>query len=152
MVCGMATILCIDDNENILQLHRALLKSNGYRVLVALDGPSGIATTRSECVDAVVLDFNLPGMAISMKNNPRRPSCSGAEFLMKSLSLSSGTPTPCCRKPTDPRHYFLRSREYSDPARHTRELPFEGDRGRMNGLAPECRSVGCTISGSRRSI
>jgi len=58
----MATIFCIDDNENILQLHRALLESNGYKVLVALDGPSGIAITRSECVDAVVLDFTMPGM------------------------------------------------------------------------------------------
>jgi CheY-like chemotaxis protein len=58
----MATILCIDDNENILQLHRALLESNGYNVLVALDGPSGIGITHSECVDAVVLDFNMPGM------------------------------------------------------------------------------------------
>jgi CheY-like chemotaxis protein len=38
----MATILCLDENENILQLHRALLESNGYNVLVALDGPSDI--------------------------------------------------------------------------------------------------------------
>lgn len=81
----MATILCIDDNENILQLHRALLESNGYKVLVALDGPSGIAITRSECVDAVVLDFTMPGMngdqvALAiMKEQPTAPVvvCSG---------------------------------------------------------------------------
>jgi CheY-like chemotaxis protein len=81
----MATILCIDDDENILELHRALLESNGYNVLVALDGPSGIAITRKECVDAVVLDFNMPGMngdqvALAiMKYQPRLPvvACSG---------------------------------------------------------------------------
>jgi DNA-binding response OmpR family regulator len=58
----MATILCIDDNQNILELHKAILERNGYRVLVALDGSTGIALTRKESIDAVVLDFNMPGM------------------------------------------------------------------------------------------
>jgi CheY-like chemotaxis protein len=58
----MATILFIGDNKSILELHRALLESNGYKVLVALDGSSGIDITRKQCVDAVVLDFNMPGM------------------------------------------------------------------------------------------
>jgi len=58
----MATVLCIDDNRNVLELHKALLESNGYRVLVALDGSSGIALTRKHSIDAMVLDFNMPGM------------------------------------------------------------------------------------------
>jgi DNA-binding NtrC family response regulator len=81
----MATILCIDDSENILELHRALLESNGHKVLVALDGPSGIAISHNECIDAVVIDFNMPGMngdqvALAiMKNQPtaRVVVCSG---------------------------------------------------------------------------
>ena len=58
----MATILCIDDNRNILEIHRALLESKGYRVVTALDGPTGIVLSREESIDVVVLDFNMPGM------------------------------------------------------------------------------------------
>ncbi len=58
----MATILCIDDNRNVLQIHRALLESKGYRVVTAVDGPTGIALSREQSIDVVVLDFNMPGM------------------------------------------------------------------------------------------
>jgi DNA-binding NtrC family response regulator len=58
----VATILCIDDNGNILEIHRALLESKGYRVVTALDGPSGIVLSREQSIDVVVLDFNMPGM------------------------------------------------------------------------------------------
>ena len=46
----------------ILELYGTLLESKGYKVLSAPDGPTGIALTRKHAVDAVVLDFNLPGM------------------------------------------------------------------------------------------
>src|SRR5260370_32353276 len=75
----MATVLCIDDNRNILEINKALLESNGYRVLIALDGPSGIALTRTHSIDAVVLDFNMPGMDgaqvadVLMKEQPTLP-------------------------------------------------------------------------------
>jgi CheY-like chemotaxis protein len=58
----MATILCIDDSRAILEIHRALLESKGYRVVTALDGPTGIALSREHSIDVVVLDFNMPGM------------------------------------------------------------------------------------------
>jgi CheY-like chemotaxis protein len=58
----MATILCIDDDRNILEIHRALLESKGYRVVTALDGPTGIVLSREQSIDVVVLDFNMPGM------------------------------------------------------------------------------------------
>jgi CheY-like chemotaxis protein len=82
----MPTILFIDDNKNILELHRALLENNGYKVLVAVDGPSGIAITRQECIDAVILDFNMPGMngdqvALAIMQNQRTVPvviCSGS--------------------------------------------------------------------------
>jgi len=75
----MATVLCIDDNRNILEINKALLESNGYRVLIAPDGPSGIALTRTHSIDAVVLDFNMPGMdgaqvaEVLMKEQPKLP-------------------------------------------------------------------------------
>lgn len=58
----MPTILCIDDQPISLELEKALLESKGYKVFTALDGISGIAITRTESIDAVVLDFNMPGL------------------------------------------------------------------------------------------
>jgi DNA-binding NtrC family response regulator len=58
----VATILCIDDNRNILQIQQVLLENKGYNVLVAPDGPTGIAMSREHSVDVVVLDFRMPGM------------------------------------------------------------------------------------------
>ena len=58
----MATILCVDDDPAILELHGALLRSMGYKVFTAPDGLSGIAITRQRDIDVVVLDFNMPGM------------------------------------------------------------------------------------------
>jgi len=75
----MATVLCIDDNRNILEINKALLESNGYRVLIAPNGPTGIALTRTHSIDAVVLDFNMPGMdgtqvaEVLMKEQPKLP-------------------------------------------------------------------------------
>jgi CheY-like chemotaxis protein len=43
----MATILCIDNDPRILELHRALFAGSGYTVLTALDGLTGIALTRT---------------------------------------------------------------------------------------------------------
>jgi len=58
----VATILCIDDSRNILEIQQVLLESKGYRVLIAPDGPTGIALSREHSVDVVVLDFNMAGM------------------------------------------------------------------------------------------
>jgi DNA-binding response OmpR family regulator len=81
----MATILCIDDDPRILELHNAVLGGSGYTVLTALDGLTGIALTRNYSIDAIVLDFNMAGMDGSavaqalMKEHPRLPVvvCSG---------------------------------------------------------------------------
>jgi DNA-binding NtrC family response regulator len=59
---SVVTILCIDDDRNILEIHRALLESKGYRVVTAIDGPTGIALSRHQSIDVVVLDFKMPGM------------------------------------------------------------------------------------------
>jgi DNA-binding response OmpR family regulator len=57
----MATILCIDEDPRILELHNAILGGSGDTVLTALDGLTGVALTRKHSIDAVVLDFNLAG-------------------------------------------------------------------------------------------
>jgi CheY-like chemotaxis protein len=58
----MAILLCIDDNKKVLEVGRALLESKGYSVLTAQNGRTGIALARKHSMDAVIVDFNMPGM------------------------------------------------------------------------------------------
>jgi DNA-binding response OmpR family regulator len=56
------TVLVVDDEEAIAEAVRARLESEGYRVLVALDGPLALEVAAREEPDLVVLDLMLPGM------------------------------------------------------------------------------------------
>jgi CheY-like chemotaxis protein len=58
-----ATILCIDDHWNGLISRKMLLESNGYKVLEATGGDEGLKLFASHSVDAVVLDYQMPGMS-----------------------------------------------------------------------------------------
>jgi CheY-like chemotaxis protein len=55
-------VLCVDDEVVGLQVRKILLERAGYRVLTAPDGPSGLEIFCSEPVEAVVLDYSMPGM------------------------------------------------------------------------------------------
>ena len=55
-------VLCVDDELVGLQVRKILLERAGYRVLTASDGPSGLEIFSSEPVEAVVLDYSMPGM------------------------------------------------------------------------------------------
>ncbi len=55
-------VLCVDDELVGLQVRKILLERAGYRVLTALDGPSGLEIFGAEPVEAVVLDYSMPGM------------------------------------------------------------------------------------------
>jgi CheY-like chemotaxis protein len=55
-------ILCVDDEVVGLRVRRILLERAGYEVLTAQDGMSGIEIFTAEPVDAVVLDYSMPGM------------------------------------------------------------------------------------------
>jgi CheY-like chemotaxis protein len=57
-----ATILCIDDHWNGLIARKMLLEQSGYEVLEATDGDEGLKLFVSRSVDAVVLDYQMPGM------------------------------------------------------------------------------------------
>lgn len=56
------TVLCIDDEAVGLRVRSMLLERAGYRILSALDGPSGLVLFADNEVDAVVVDFSMPGM------------------------------------------------------------------------------------------
>jgi CheY-like chemotaxis protein len=55
-------ILCVDDEVVGLRVRKILLERAGYQVLIAEDGYSGIEIFATEPVDAVVLDYAMPGM------------------------------------------------------------------------------------------
>ena len=75
----MFTILCVDDERRILELHRALLEQAGYNVLTATDGRTGIAVARKQLIHAAVLDFDMRSMRgdevaeILIKEQPQLP-------------------------------------------------------------------------------
>ena len=55
-------VLCVDDELVGLQVRKILLERAGYRVLTASDGPAGLEIFSSEPVEAVILDYSMPGM------------------------------------------------------------------------------------------
>lgn len=57
-----ATILCIDDEELGLEIRKIVLEREGYAVLTARDGASGLSIFNSQKVDAVILDYAMPGL------------------------------------------------------------------------------------------
>ena len=56
------TLLCVDDEPNILSSLRRLFRPCGYRVLVAESGAQGLDILRSEPVDLVISDMRMPHM------------------------------------------------------------------------------------------
>ena len=58
----MSKILVIDDEPGILKLISAYLKPEGYEVLTASDGESGLKSARAFKPDLILLDIMLPGI------------------------------------------------------------------------------------------
>ena len=56
------TVLVVEDEDAIAEAVRARLRSEGYDVLVASDGPDAIRLHAERRPDLVVLDLMLPGM------------------------------------------------------------------------------------------
>jgi DNA-binding response OmpR family regulator len=55
-------ILCIDDDPTILRYEKALLERSGYSVFTASSAPQALRlATMCKC-DAVILDYEMPGM------------------------------------------------------------------------------------------
>ena len=55
-------ILCIDDNTTGLNIRQAMLQAKGFVVRTATDGQSGLEISEHEPIDAVILDYKMPGM------------------------------------------------------------------------------------------
>jgi DNA-binding response OmpR family regulator len=56
-----ATVLVVDDEEDIVTLMRDFLEAEGYAVVTAGDGAAALERLRAEPVDCVLLDVMMPG-------------------------------------------------------------------------------------------
>jgi CheY-like chemotaxis protein len=84
-------ILCVDDELVGLRVRKLLLERAGYKVLTAMDGTSGLEIFRNEPVEAVVLDYSMPGMHGGEVANLMRQAKPEIPILL--LSAYIGLPT-----------------------------------------------------------
>lgn len=57
------TVLCVDDETMVLRAVATMLQRRGFDVLTASDGVSALELFKRSRVDAVVLDYSMPGMS-----------------------------------------------------------------------------------------
>lgn len=79
-------IVIVEDDAQIRRVVEGYLEQNGYRVLTALDGPSGLSMILQERPLLVILDIMLPGMdgleiARRLRSNSD-PTVSGVYIIM----------------------------------------------------------------------
>jgi len=77
----MATVLAVDDSPSIRQMIKVVLGPAGHTVIEAGDGAEGLAKARSESVNLVITDLNMPVM-------------NGLEMIKQLRPLPSGTGVP----------------------------------------------------------
>lgn len=54
------TILLVEDNDDNVNVYRAILEHSGYRVLEARNGQDGIDLARGERPDLILMDIAIP--------------------------------------------------------------------------------------------
>jgi two-component system, OmpR family, KDP operon response regulator KdpE len=57
-----ATILVVDDDSQIRRVMRTALSSHGYTIIEARNGEEALKKLRSERLDLIILDLNMPDM------------------------------------------------------------------------------------------
>ncbi|MCF7972547.1 MAG: response regulator [Phycisphaerae bacterium] len=62
MTYKQKTILIIDDDKMIREILKHALSRNGYCILTAEEGTSGIEMATEENITAIILDWMMPGM------------------------------------------------------------------------------------------
>jgi CheY-like chemotaxis protein len=55
-------LLCIDDNQDVLECEKAFLETFGYTVLTATSGSKGLELASLHSVDVVIVDYFMPEM------------------------------------------------------------------------------------------
>ncbi len=57
-----SVLLCIDDDEDVLECEKSFLESFGYTVLTAASGGKGLELASRHSVDIVIVDYLMPEM------------------------------------------------------------------------------------------
>jgi len=83
-----ARVLCVDDEVLGLEIRRVVFERAGYTVLTASGGKSAIALFRQNEVDAVILDYAMPGMDGSQVARALREIRPDVPILLLSAYLS----------------------------------------------------------------
>ncbi|MEW5961105.1 MAG: response regulator transcription factor [Chloroflexota bacterium] len=110
-----ASILVIDDEQNILNLVTAYLRAEGYTVQTATDGRAGLKAAQTLNPDLIVLDIMLPGLdGLELLQQLRRDSgvyvimlTAKSEETDKVIGLSLGA-DDYLTKPFSPRELVAR--------------------------------------------
>jgi CheY-like chemotaxis protein len=89
----MARILVIDDDKAVRTAIKTLLDHEGYEVIVAEDGRSGIEAFESMAFDLVIVDIFMPGMdgletiKLFKRRSPTVPIVAISGFLFRDSSV-----------------------------------------------------------------
>jgi two-component system, response regulator len=59
---GAQCVLLVEDDPTVAQMYRLRLEMDGYLVLTAIDGETGLSMAERFQPDIIVLDIGLPGM------------------------------------------------------------------------------------------
>ncbi|KMO11546.1 response regulator [Methylobacterium platani] len=88
----MATVLAVDDSMSIRQMIKVVLGPAGHTVIEAGDGAEGIAKARSNPLNLVITDLNMPVMnGLEMIKNLRTmPALTGVPILFLSTESDEG--------------------------------------------------------------
>jgi CheY-like chemotaxis protein len=82
------TLLCVDDETIGLQVRKIILERQGYRVLTATEGAAGLDVFHAHEVDAVVLDYYMPGMNGGTVASQMKLSKPGVPIILLSAFLT----------------------------------------------------------------
>ena len=72
-------LLCIDDNEDVLECEKAFLESFGYTVLTAPSGRKALELASIHSVEVVIVDYFMPemdGQELAIRMKRLRPQAS----------------------------------------------------------------------------
>ena len=83
----MKRILVVEDNETNLYLVSFILQKNGYEVIEARDGSSGVSLAIQESPDLIIMDIQLPD--IDGLTATRRIRASEADGRIPIVALTS---------------------------------------------------------------
>ena len=123
---GTETILCVEDDPVVLVIGATMLKSLGYEVLEARDGPSGLAILKKkQHIDLLLSDVVMPGgmkgtelakKAVALRPRIKVLLATGYNPEEVEQSISGETPLPIIEKPFRKRELAFKVREILDGA------------------------------------